>query len=96
MKMKIAVEYHDGTTETIIPSPLAIIGWEKLSGRKMADLASDSPSGGMGMMDMVQMVYEQARLEGRAGDVFEEWAATLADINPVEDPTDPTSGDEEH
>ena len=92
MKMRLVIEYEDATTDTVTVSPLAIIGWEKLSGRRMTDLASDS-GGGMGMADMCQMAYEQVRLEGRTTEEFEAWCARLADINP-EDTPDPTSGDE--
>jgi hypothetical protein len=93
MKIPLTVEYADGTTEDITPSPMAIIGWEKWSGRKMTDLTSDS--GGIGMGDMVFMAWEQVRLSGRTTEEFDHWATSLADINPKENPEDPTSGDEE-
>ena len=89
MKIPMEVEFVDGTTEEVTPSPFAIIGWEKWSGRKMTDLASDS--GGMGMGDMVRMCWEQFKLSGRTSDDYETWAASLADINPKGDPVDPTS-----
>lgn len=89
----MTVEYHDGTTEDITPSPLAIIGWEKWSKRKMTDLSSDA--GGMGMGDMCRMAWEQLKLTGGTTDEFDAWAASLADINPRGEATDPTSGGEE-
>lgn len=92
MKMKMSVEMSDGTTQTLSISPLAVIGWERSSGRRMTDLSGEG--GGMGMEDMVRMVYEQAKLQGLTTAEFEVWAAQVADIDPV-DAADPTSGDEE-
>lgn len=92
MKVPLTVEYQDGTTEDIIPSPLAIIGWEKWSHRRMTDLSSDA--GGMSMGDMVYMAWEQVRLSGRTSEEFDAWAASLADISPKGAAEDPTSGGE--
>lgn len=92
MKIPLALEFTDGSTKTITPSPMAIIGWERWSGRKMTDLASDA--GGMAMGDMVRMAWEQARLEGLTEEDFEPWATTLADIDAA-DGSDPTSGGED-
>lgn len=91
MKIPLTVEFADGTTATIVPTPMAIIGWEKWSGRRMSDLASSS--GGMGMGDMIRMAWEQYRLEGKTTEEFEPWATTLTDVNPKEGEADPTHGD---
>ena len=93
MKVPLTVTYSDGTTEDITPTPLAVIGWEKWSGRKITDLSSDS--GGIGMADMVRMAWEQVHLSGRTTEDFEVWAARLDDIDPKGEPEDPTSGDGE-
>ena len=74
MKVPLTVTYSDGTTEDITPTPLAVIGWEKWSGRKITDLSSDS--GGIGMADMVRMAWEQVHLSGRTTEDFEAWAGT--------------------
>jgi hypothetical protein len=92
MKMRMSLEYHDGKTEEVLVSPLAIIGWEKYSGKKMTDLGS---GGGVSMGDMGFMAYEQHRLMNGTDDIpeYEEWIAFLADLSMV-DTTDPPSGDE--
>jgi hypothetical protein len=87
--MKLAVEYGDGRTEQLTISPLAFIGWEKWSGRKMTDLSSDG--GGVGMGDLARLAWEQAKLSGLTSDDYEPWVATLADVEGVDD-TDPTGG----
>ena len=92
MKMKFLLTYDDDRTEEVAVSPLAIIGWEKWSGRKMSDMSSSG--GGFGMEDMVFQAWEQTRLQGGTTDEFETWAASLADIDPAST-TDPTSGGEE-
>lgn len=90
MKMKMRVEYHDGSEVRLTVSPLAIIGWEKRTGKKMTDLGG----GGVSMGDMVTMAYEQVRLSGGTDDDYEVWAASLADID-AEDMPDPPQGDVE-
>lgn len=91
MKLRLRAEFHDGHAEEVTVSPLAIIGWEKWSGRRMSSMASDE--GGIGMSDMVWMAWEQTRLQQGTTDEYETWAALLADLEAV-DETTPTSGDE--
>ena len=90
MKMRFKVEFADATTKEVTITPLAIIGWEKWSGRRMSDMGSEGS--GVGMGDMCRMTWEQLHLQDDAAD-WDEWIKDVADIEGVdEDPT--PSGDE--
>lgn len=95
MKMQFRVDYEGGKSEVISASPLAWIGWEKWSGRRLSDMSSEG--GGVGMGDMCRLSWEQTRLEHKTDLGFEDWVATLEDIEAVdgEEGKDPTSGDAE-
>jgi len=90
--MKIEVTVTRGETATSLAiSPLAIVGWEKATNRRMSDLAGDKANGGMGMLDMATMAMIQERLAGLSDhrDV-EVWLVGVDEIGPkVEDPTQP-------
>ena len=88
MKMTFKVTFADGTETEVRPLPLAWIGWEVWSGRKMSDLGEK----GVGMGDMCRLAWEQVHLSGN-GTGYDEWVATLTDIATV-DEEDPTPGDE--
>ena len=87
MKIRYRAEFYDGHTEEITVSPMAIIGWEKWSGKTLGTMSD----GGVTMADMTWLAWEQARLRGATSDDFETWATTLADLDATaEDP--PKSG----
>lgn len=86
MKLTVSVDRGAGPTEVKV-SPLAFIGWERLSGRKMSELAQ----GGLGMLDLAQLAMEQQRLEGvEVPDTVELYLADVEELDPVvQDPTQP-------
>ena len=89
--MKLTVKVTRGSeVETIKVSPLAFIGWEKITGRKMSSLSSD----GLGMLDLATLAMEQQRLEGGdVADTVEGYLAGVDELDPAtEDPT-PGSGE---
>ena len=90
MRLRYRAEFYDGRTEDITVSPMAIIGWEQMSGKTMGSMGSE---GGVTMRDMVWLAWEQVRLRGGTSQEFEPWASELADIDVVEE-SPPTSGDE--
>jgi hypothetical protein len=91
--MRLSVKVTRGEeTSTVKVSPLAFIGWEKASGRKMSDLAK----GGLGMEDLAVLAMEQERLQGQeVPATMEEWVAQVDDLEPGTDEEGPTSGGEE-
>ena len=88
MKLTVSVDRGAGP-ELIKVTPLAFIGWEKLSGRKMSELAS----GGLGMTDLAQLAMEQQRLEGLdVPSTVEDYLKDVEELDPVvEDPTQPSA-----
>jgi hypothetical protein len=86
MKVTINVD-QDGKQRSIKCSPLALIGWERTTKRKLSQLQS----GGMGLEDLAIMGYEQEKLAHQTeAKSVEEWLDGVEDINPeVEDPTSP-------
>ena len=91
MKLEVDLE-KDGQTQRIRISPMAWIGWEEYSGRKMSDMAQ----GGLGMGELCQLTMEQLRLQGEDLKLtdWKTWAADVVDLSPVGDePTaDPPTG----
>ena len=86
MKLSVSIDRGEGP-EVVKVSPLAFIGWERMSGRRMSDLAG----GGLGMLDLAQLAMEQERLEGKdTPATVEEYLAGVEQLDPeVEDPTQP-------
>jgi len=91
MKMRFKVEFADDSTAQVTISPLAIIGWEKWSGRRMSDMGSEGS--GVGMGDMCRMTWEQLHLQGDTDEEWDDWVKRLVDIEGVDDDL-PTHGDE--
>jgi hypothetical protein len=92
---KIEVRYVRGDDERVVViTPLAILGWEKESGRRLSDLSK-----GMGIGDMAIMAMTQERLEGRTeATKVEDWLAGVDELGPKDDEapvaaTDPTEGE---
>lgn len=82
MKLKVEIEQQGQEKREVNVSPLAFIGWEKQSGRRMSDLAK----GGLGMLDLAQLTMQQLKLEGvDVGESVEAWLATVDDLTPVSD-----------
>ena len=80
MKLTVNVEREGGTTSTVKVSPLAFIGWESKTGRKMSDLAA----GGLGMGDLATLAMEQERLQGlEVPDTVNEWLVGVDDLDPI-------------
>lgn len=86
MKISVTLE-RQGEETTVKVSPLAFIGWEHRTGRKMSDLASK----GLGMEDLAILAMEQERLQGaEVPETVEEWLGQVDDLSPViADPTQP-------
>jgi hypothetical protein len=80
MRLKYRAEFYDGETKEILVSPMAMIGWEKHTGKTMGSFGEN-----LSMEGMVWLAWEQARLQGFTTDDFDTWAATLADIDVVQD-----------
>jgi hypothetical protein len=91
--MKIQIDVTRGEeTSTVSVSPLAIVGWEKATNRRMSDLASTTKGvGGLGMLDMAIMAMTQERLMGLTQETDpEKWLTWVDEIGPKsEDPTQP-------
>lgn len=86
--MRFGLTYTDGRTEDVAVAPMALIGWERWSGRRMSDLSDK----GFGLEDMCRMAYEQVRLSGGTTAEFDAWVTTVDDIE-AQEAADPTSGD---
>ena len=89
MRVAIDVESIDGTRRTVRVTPLAIIGWERATGRKLSDLGTS-----IGMEEIARLAWEQERLtdpEGTA-DTVDKWLATVADLDPITGEAVPTDG----
>ena len=85
MRLTLMYQLVDRDPVDVPILPLAFIGWEKRTGRKMGDLAK-----GLGMRDMADLVVEQLELQ-HSDDVAEgadAFVARLVELSPVD-----TSGD---
>lgn len=87
MRMTVAFDTGEGERERAI-SPQAVVGWELATKQKMSDFAN-----GMGVGDLVEMLYEQMKIDGDAPATKKELLASLVDIAP-KNPA-PTSPDAE-
>ena len=89
MKVSVAVEAMDGTTRTVRVTPLAIIGWERATGRKLSDLGNS-----IGMEEIARLAWEQERLTDPDGtpDSVDKWLANVADLDPITGDAPPTDG----
>ena len=89
MKVAIVVEAVDGTTRTVRVTPLAIIGWERATGRKLSDLGSS-----IGMEEIARLAWEQERLSDPDGtaDSVDKWLATVTDLDPITGEAVPIDG----
>jgi hypothetical protein len=95
---KIEVRVVRGDAErTVRITPLAVLGWEKDTGRRLSDL-----SAGMGIGDMSIMAMTQERLEGLTeATKVEEWLVGVDELGPADEaapapstPTEPGPSDE--
>lgn len=94
MKIKVKV-VRDGGEEVVTITPLAVLGWEKATGRRMSDMGKT----GLGMGDMAIMAMTQERLEGKTTETDEaKWLVGVDELGPEDDepgappvaPSDPT------
>lgn len=65
--------------------PPGLIGWERMSGKRITDLQD-----GIALTDMAQMVYAQTRPEGD----FDTWLERLTTLEVQDDPTQALSDPE--
>lgn len=82
MKLRVKLE-RNGASQDVVVTPLAFIGWERASGRRMSDLAK----GGMGMGDLAQLTMAQLKLEGEELELddIEGFLKSIDDITPESD-----------
>lgn len=87
---KIEVRYVRGGQESVVLiTPLAILGWEKATGRRLSDLSK-----GMGIGDMATMAMTQERLQGLTEETDPEaWLAGIEELGPRDDETPVAASD---
>lgn len=78
MRVVIKVEGRDGEVRDVRITPLAIIGWERESGRKFSDLGNS-----IGMQEIAALVYEQERLaQTTTASSVDEYLRDVVDLDP--------------
>ena len=88
--MKLSVTVERGGEESLIKcSPLAFIGWERETKRRLSDLQD----GGLGMTDLAILAWIQERTQGTTdAETVDAYLEGVDDLNPVVE--DPPPGDE--
>lgn len=86
MRVVIKVEGLDGEVRDVRITPLAIIGWERESGRKFSDLGTS-----IGMVEIAALVYEQERLaHTTTATTVDEYLHDVIDLEPEVGTPSPT------
>lgn len=84
MKVPFTIEY-DGKTEKVVAGPLAIVRYERKTGKAISKWA-DGPT----FEDLALLAFLQLEIEKKTNVDFDEWLATLDGLNETEDnPLDP-------
>jgi hypothetical protein len=80
VKIQVSVEVRGQEPRTVRITPMAIIGWERQTGKRLSDLGD-----GMSLSDVSVMTYEQVRLQGEIpeGLSMDGWLASLDALDPV-------------
>lgn len=78
MRLGLKFDRGDGV-ETRSVGPQAMVAWELKSKSKMSKVESD----GLGMDDLVTMLFEQMRVDGDAPASRAELLASLVDVEPT-------------
>lgn len=84
MKVPFTIEY-DGKTEMVVAGPLAIVQYERKTGKAISAWA-DGPT----FEDLALLAYLQLTIEKKTKAEFDDWLATLEGLNETKnDPLDP-------
>jgi hypothetical protein len=92
VKLHVTIS-RDGESETVAILPIAFVAWERHAKTKVSQLEET----GAGIDDLAFMVYAQLKAAGRLGTPamsYDDFLATLDDIEPAADQPDPTQLDE--
>jgi len=76
MKITLTVRFTSGETITVSTTPLAIMRWEKRTGKSAATLADN-----YSVTDLILLAYEAARVGGIVVPADpEQWAADIDEL----------------